>query len=226
VNSSGVALRQSQAHQGSIREARLGINSYSTYFLAWRGRSLYYMPTMPCRVGEPDDNRLAEMARTCACNNFRKAARSVTQAFDQGLSQTGLRSTQLVILITARLLGPSSIARLARELVMDRSTLTRNLKPLLAMGFLRLSKPDRGKHKSVELTDEGCSALGRVIPAWQECQTQLVSHFGSEHWNRIMADLTAIVDATRNGGVPAPHLAPPGGRSSGRTSPAPQRPRN
>ena len=181
---------------------------------------------MHAGAAEHDDKRLAEMARTCACGNFRKAARSVTQAFDQGLSDTGLRSTQLVILITARLLGPSSIVCLARELVMDRSTLTRNLKPLVAMGYLQLSKPASGKHKTVELTAEGHAALGRVIPAWQQCQTQLMSHFGAERWNRIMADLTEIVDATRDGAVHAFHSA---GRSrplGRRSSPAPQRPRN
>src|SRR5438552_6327728 len=105
---------------------------------------------MSCDYPAIDDNSLAEAARTCACFNFRKASRSVTQLFDQILAPTGLRSTQLVILVTGQLLGPSSIARLARELVMDRSTLTRNLKPLLAMGLLQLSRAENGKHKSVQ----------------------------------------------------------------------------
>ena len=103
------------------------------------------------------------MARTCACFNFRKASRSVTQLFDQILAPAGLRSTQLVILITGQLLGPSSIARLARELVMDRSTLTRNLKPLMNMGLLQFSQGD-GKHKAVEVTVEGQAALLRSAP--------------------------------------------------------------
>lgn len=145
-----------------------------------------------------DAAQLAEMARTCACFNFRKASRSVTQLFDQILAPTGLRSTQIVILIAGELQGPSSIARLARELVMDRSTLTRNLKPLLAMGHLRLSRPDNGRHKSVEVTDEGRAALVQAIPYWQRAQTHLVSQFGPEHWNRMMADMAAIVEATRS----------------------------
>ena len=104
---------------------------------------------------EIDEQKLAEMARTCACFNFRKATRSVTQLFDQILAPTGLRSTQLVILITSSLLGPSSIARLARELVMDRSTLTRNLKPLMNMGLVRFTPSNGGKQKSVEVTAKG-----------------------------------------------------------------------
>jgi DNA-binding MarR family transcriptional regulator len=121
--------------------------------------------------------------------------------FDQVLAPTGLRSTQLVILITSRLLGPSSIARLARELVMDRSTLTRNLKPLLTMDLLRLSKPASGKHKSVELTDAGRGALLKAIPYWDQAQGHLVEQFGAEKWNQIMTDLSAVVDATRSSAV-------------------------
>lgn len=145
-----------------------------------------------------DSSRLAEMARTCACFNFRKASRSVTQLFDQILAPTGLRSTQLVILVTGQLLGPSSIARLARELVMDRSTLTRNLKPLLAMGLLQFSRPESSKHKAVEVTEAGRQALIAAAPLWEHAQTHLVSRFGAERWERITSDLGAIVDATRS----------------------------
>ena len=141
------------------------------------------------------------MARTCAGFNFRKAARSVTQLFDQTLAPTGLRSTQLVILVTGQLLGPCSIARLCGELVMDRSTLTRNLKPLLSMGMLQLSKSENGKHKSVEVTDSGRAALVKASPYWERAETHLVGRFGPDRWNRIMVDLLTIVEATRTTGV-------------------------
>src|SRR6201999_2569058 len=124
------------------------------------GASIKFQSMAPKRpitekTDDLDRDECLEIIGTCACFNFRKASRSVTQLFDQILAPIGLRSTQLTILITGRLLGPSSIARVARELVMDRSTLTRNLKPLLTMGLLKLSKPVSGKHKSVELTEEG-----------------------------------------------------------------------
>jgi DNA-binding MarR family transcriptional regulator len=156
---------------------------------------------MSCDIPEIDTQKLSEMARTCACFNFRKASRSVTQLFDQILAPSGLRSTQLVILITGQLLGPSSIARLARELVMDRSTLTRNLKPLMNMGLMRFSHNEGGKQKSVELTVDGQAALLKTAPYWEQAQSHLVNRFGPESWNRIMGDLSAVVDATRSGAV-------------------------
>lgn len=156
---------------------------------------------MSCDIPQIDEAKLAEMARTCACFNFRKASRSVTQLFDQILAPTGLRSTQLVILITSRLLGPSSIARLARELVMDRSTLTRNLKPLMNMGLIQFSQQSNGKQKSVEITIAGQEALVKSAPHWERAQSHLVGRFGPDAWNRIMGDLGAIVDATRSSAV-------------------------
>jgi DNA-binding MarR family transcriptional regulator len=146
-----------------------------------------------------DAAALAEMARTCACFNFRKASRSVTQLFDQRLAPCGLRSTQLVILITGELLGPSSIARHARELVMDRSTLTRNLRPLLNQGLLALTKSAHAKQKSVAVTEAGRQALLAAAPYWETAQNQLVARLGTEHWNQLMSELAGIVDASRAG---------------------------
>jgi DNA-binding MarR family transcriptional regulator len=148
---------------------------------------------------------LGEMARTCACLNFRKGSRSVTQFFDQTLAPTGLRSTQLVILIAAELFSPSSIARLARELVMDRSTLTRNLRPLLNLGYLRLAVAKDGKHKSVEVTPEGRAALLNAAPYWERSQRYLVERFGNERWERLIQDLGSVVEATRAGEIELRH---------------------
>jgi len=156
---------------------------------------------MSGEIPKIDEKQLAEMARTCACFNFRKASRSVTQLFDQILAPSGLRSTQLVILVTSQLLGPSSIARLARELVMDRSTLTRNLKPLMNLGLLQFSQGDGGKHKSVEVTAAGQAALLRSAPYWEHAQSHLVNRVGPEYWTRIMTDLATIVEATRSSAV-------------------------
>ena len=69
------------------------------------------------------------------------------------------------------------------------------------MGLLRLSKSESGKHKSVELTDEGRAALVAALPYWERAQVHLVTRFGDDRWNQIMRDLSAIVDATRSSAV-------------------------
>jgi hypothetical protein len=90
------------------------------------------------KVIELDLEACAQAAAVCACFNFRKASRAVTQHFDEQLQPTGLRSTQLVILLAVAVYESSGMAELARALVMDRSTLTRNLRPLINQGLLTL----------------------------------------------------------------------------------------
>jgi DNA-binding MarR family transcriptional regulator len=147
-----------------------------------------------------DMDKFTEMASTCACFQFRKASRSVTQLYDQILAPIGLRSTQVVILVASQVLGPCGFARLARELVMDRSTITRNLQPLVAQGLLKVTgKIGRGG-KSVEITPAGQQALANAIPYWDEAQGQLRKHLGQDRWDRVMSDLSDVVGATRGNG--------------------------
>ena len=85
---------------------------------------------------QPNAAQLAEIEESCACLNVRKAARAITQLFDEVLQPTGLRSTQFPLLVTVALLGEAPVTQLAEELVMDRTTLARNLKPLESQGLL------------------------------------------------------------------------------------------
>jgi DNA-binding MarR family transcriptional regulator len=140
-----------------------------------------------------------EMVGTCACFNFRKASRTVTQLFDQILAPCGLRSTQLVILLAVKVLGPCGLARLARELVMDRSTITRNILPLVKQGLLQVTGKSGRAGKSVEITTAGQRALNEAVPYWEEAQGRLLSRLGRERWDRVMLELTNVVDATRAG---------------------------
>ncbi len=80
---------------------------------------------------------------------------------------------------------------------MDRSTITRNLQPLVAQGLLKVTgKIGRGG-KSVEITAAGQEALVSAVPYWEEAQTQLRRHLGQDRWDRVMGDLSNVVEATR-----------------------------
>src|SRR5262245_66593924 len=72
--------------------------------------------------------KLAQEGSSCVCFNIRKAARAVTQLYDQRLRPFGLRSTQLPILAKTLILEPVTVTRLAEATLTDRTTLTRNLR--------------------------------------------------------------------------------------------------
>ena len=108
----------------------------------------------------------------CSCFALRKAARAVTQMYDQALKPSGLRATQLSLLFTAERAGAVSTGELAEQLVMDRTTLTRNLKPLLDRGLLkRVVGADR-RRRPIAITAKGRAALARALPYWREAQAR------------------------------------------------------
>src|ERR1700730_5822824 len=96
----------------------------------------------------------------CNCTALREAARYVTQLYDRHLAASGLRSTQFSILTRLKPLGPTTINALAHALVMDRTTVGRNILPLQRR---RLIVVKRGEHdarrKELQLTKAGPGGL-------------------------------------------------------------------
>ena len=141
--------------------------------------------------------QLAEIEETCACLNVRKAARVVTQIYDEALQPTGLRSTQFNLLVAVALTGEAPVTRLAEALVMDRTTLTRNLKPLVNQGLLTIDAgTDRRRHL-VRVTDRGLKALATAQPYWEQAQDQVITRLGQKRWQALLAELKAAMTLTQ-----------------------------
>jgi len=135
----------------------------------------------------------AHAATVCACFNFRKASRAVTQHFDELLHPTGLRSTQLVILLAVAVYESSGMAELARALVMDRSTLTRNLRPLINQGLLTLNLGQDRRTRLIQLTPAGRKSLQVAIPVWEKAQSDFVAQLGDDRWTTLLGLLGQTV---------------------------------
>ncbi|MFQ5883441.1 MAG: MarR family winged helix-turn-helix transcriptional regulator [Candidatus Methylomirabilales bacterium] len=141
--------------------------------------------------------RFAEEVPVCACFNLRKAARAITQLYDEGLRPSGLRATQLSILAVTRKLGPVTVTRLAEETVTDRTTLTRNLKLLEEQGLIRIAPGQDRREREVTLTERGRKALVDAFPLWKRVQDRVAKSLGPERLRRLLADLAATVALTR-----------------------------
>ncbi len=130
----------------------------------------------------------------CTCLSLRKAARAVTQMYDEALRPSGLRATQLSLLFSVEHGGPRGITELAKMLVMDRTTLTRNLKPLLYQKLLEvIHRPDR-RQRPIAITPKGRDALARALPLWQEVQARLAFGLGRSRWWSLLSDLGDTVE--------------------------------
>ncbi len=145
------------------------------------------------QIHQPNTAQLAEIEESCACSNVRKAARAVTQLYDEVLQPTGLRSTQFNLLVAVGLVGEAPVTQLAEALIMDRTTLARNLKPLESQGLLTIETgTDRRRHL-VRLTERGRQALARALPYCEQAQHQLVTRLGQEQWHALRASLKATM---------------------------------
>ena len=130
----------------------------------------------------------------CNCLALRQAARHVSQFYDQCLASTGLRTTQFSILAKLRRLGPMTINALARELVMDRTTLGRTMLPLERDGLISIEDGtlDR-RSKELHLTKTGAEQLRVAGRLWREAQTQFDVAFGGERAAKLRNELHALV---------------------------------
>ena len=135
------------------------------------------------------------MARTCACFNVRKAARAVTQFYDDVLRPSGLRTTQLTLLMLLRGHGSMSISGLADAAMTDRTTLTRNIAVLEERALLRIRPGEDARVRIVQLTEEGDAAIDAAFPLWEKAQTLMTSRTGRDGLERLLAELSGAVRA-------------------------------
>ena len=130
----------------------------------------------------------------CNCLALRQAVRHVSQFYDPCLAPTGLRTTQFSILAKLKWLGPMTINALARELVMDRTTLGRTMLPLERDDLIRIEdgKSDR-RSKELHLTKVGADRLRTAGKLWREAQAQFEASFGGARAAKLRDELSALV---------------------------------
>lgn len=144
----------------------------------------------------PDKEQIAEIIRCCASFNLRRASRAVSQMFDETLQPSGLRSTQVVLLLELARHGSMVMSRLANELMVSPSTLSRNLRPLARDGLLTISGRT-GRNKEVSLTPKGQKVLSDATPHWRRAQERFLSQVGADTWDSFLDDLNRMIGALR-----------------------------
>ena len=129
----------------------------------------------------------------CSCLALRQAARHVTQFYDHQLARADMRVTQYSILTKLRRMGPTSINALAGEMVMDRTTLGRNILPLERDGLvaIRTGQNDR-RSKEVLLTPYGEEQLEAATAAWADAQSGFEAALGPERMTELRALLSIV----------------------------------
>ena len=135
---------------------------------------------------------MAEAVKPQGCTNLklRELARVVTRHYDAYVAPTGLKNSQYSLLSHVVLLGPIRPGELAARMKLDASTLTRNLQPLAAAGWVEQGPGDDARSRSVQATDAGRAKRSEAQKAWKQAQLALNARLGNE---RVVA-LHALLD--------------------------------
>lgn len=137
----------------------------------------------------------AEIGGACLCLNVQRAGRALARRYDAAFRSHGLTSGQFAILAALDWPTPLALVELARRLGVERTTLTRNLAPLLAAGLVSATVADGDRRqRDTMLTPAGRAKLIAALPAWRAAQERSVAALPDAEWPAIRRALATLGD--------------------------------
>jgi len=132
------------------------------------------------------------------CTNFktRQLARLLSRQYDVELAKAGLKTTQYSLLSHVRSLEPIAPGALAARMGLDASTLTRNLQPLLAAGWLSQDAGVDARSRLITITPAGRERHALAQRHWKIAQQQVNALLGAERvaaLHGLLDDCTALL---------------------------------
>ena len=120
------------------------------------------------------------ISKTCIAVRLRLLNRVITSFYDDALRPLGLKVSQLNILIVTARLGLARPAQVCEILQLDVSTLSRNVKPLEAHGWLEVVPEEDARAQPFRLTAQGKRLIEKAVPAWEKAQRQATELLGDQ----------------------------------------------
>ena len=156
------------------------------------------MPSLPdTRASAPSAAGLPagldDISTECVCFHLRKTARTITQVYDRALAPTGLRATQFTLLHVISRTGGLPFAALADVLGLERTTLTRNLRPLERDKLVRTFPGADRRVRLVSLTPKGERKLVEAEPLWAQAHARITGDLGADAWATLQRGLSRTI---------------------------------
>ncbi|MES2318056.1 MAG: MarR family winged helix-turn-helix transcriptional regulator [Pseudomonadota bacterium] len=135
---------------------------------------------------------LLEKPLGCTCFKLRKLTRAMSRLYDQHLASVGLKTTQYSLLVNAAR-AALPVADLADILGLERTTLTRNLKPLIDAGWVELKAGADARQRIVTITDAGRAKVKQAYVAWCRAQSEFEKLMGRDTVRALHQQLEATM---------------------------------
>jgi DNA-binding MarR family transcriptional regulator len=143
----------------------------------------------------------------CLCGNTRMAARALTAIYDEYLAPAGVSSSQLAVLWCVIGARPASMSEVASLLVMDKTTVSRNVSSLLEMGLVAVKTGEDARVRLLLSTARGRAVFERAMPLWESAQAHVAERMGSTRF------MEAVLQTRRLARAVAPNPPPRGARA-------------
>ena len=141
---------------------------------------------------------------SCSCFAVRRAARVITQLYDRQMRSTGLRATQFTVLVVLGLEGPLPLSVAADRLGTERTTLTRNLRALIARGLVTAEPGKDRRVQMLAVTAKGIAAARAALPQWRKAQRSIAGHFTAPTLGALEGAVLAASRARSSGSGVSP----------------------
>ncbi|WP_029247509.1 MarR family winged helix-turn-helix transcriptional regulator [Schlesneria paludicola] len=131
----------------------------------------------------------------CLCHALRKASRAVSRVYDDEMRSVGLRTTQFSLLVYLSRIGEVRQGDLGELMLLEDTTVTRNIRPLLNSGWVTIRAGTDRREKLVAITAAGRSKLLEAQPAWTRAQSRMKSVLPEDQWQNLVNVLPDVAQA-------------------------------
>lgn len=135
-------------------------------------------------VDEATNDNMSEIASstssTCLASRVRQLSRIITRVYDDAMRPLGITASQYTLLAQLASRDGITAVEIGHELDIEKSTLSRNLKRLLALGLITMDPPAGRRGRGLHLTGKGQTVLRDAFPIWQEAQQRATAVMGNE----------------------------------------------
>ena len=138
----------------------------------------------------------------CLCGNLRMASRALTTLYDTHLGERGLTVNQLAVLWSVIALERATMGRIAETVVMDKTTVTRSIAGLGAMGLVELKRGVDARQRLVSPTARGHRVFSEAMPAWEAAQREAARAIGQARFDTLVLQTRRVARAVSSGGRP------------------------
>ncbi len=140
--------------------------------------------TQPLERAAKETANMADIAETtaasCLATRVRQLSRIITRVYDDAMRPLGITASQYTLLAQLAARDGITAVEIGHELDIEKSTLSRNLKRLLALGLIIMDPPAGRRGRGLHLTPKGQGVLRDAFPVWQTAQSHATAVMGSD----------------------------------------------